>query len=345
MSRPSDVLPPLATTGIGSLPHTQQELALQRALQVDIPFVPQLPVEHPGEFMIPEALDGLPGLAVDADGGCTVEMGAWERGRGPLAQALEAALGTRELSGFEPTPQACRSWKPFLWEVEHRKLALAKAQLAGPATVRWVAKTADGTPVADVPALDQQVFQLMLAKFLARAVALRRVGATPLVYIDEPGLYALERSQPRHLLVLQELKVLVMALQREGAVVGLHCCSNTDWGALLELGLDLLSVDARLSLDALLDERAALERFLDGGGRLSLGIVPTDVSASYDVSVLVDAVDASLRSTLGGRAPRVLSRSVLTPACGLAMRTVLEAERIFEHLADARRLLGRLAEA
>jgi len=32
--------PPLATTGIGSLPHTQLELALQQAFQVDIPLFP-----------------------------------------------------------------------------------------------------------------------------------------------------------------------------------------------------------------------------------------------------------------------------------------------------------------
>jgi hypothetical protein len=345
MSRPSQLLPSLATTGIGSLPHTQLELALQMALQVDIPYVPQLPAGHPTELMIAQALEGFPGLSVDGEGMCTIDLAQWERERGPYGAALEAALGSGELGRYEPTPEACRAWKPFLWEVEHRKLALVKVQLAGPATVRWVAKTSQGAPLADVTALDQQVFRLSLAKMLAQVGAVRRAGATPLVFLDEPGLYALEPGNPRHMVVLQELKVLALALQREGAIVGLHCCSNTQWGPLLELGLDVLSVDARLSLDAVLDERAPLARFLDQGGRLSLGIIPTDLDASYDARILVDAVDASLRAALGPRFHSALSASLLTPACGLAMRSVLDAERTFDQLRAAKRALETLSAA
>jgi len=342
VSRPSQLLPAWGTTGIGSLPHTQAELGLQMALQVDVPYVPQLPVGHPTEFMIAEALSGLPGLAVDDEGMCTVDLARWEIARDSFGASIEAALSAGDLSAFEPTPEACRSWKPFLWEVEHRKLALAKAQLAGPATVRWVAKTSAGDPVSEVALLDQQIFRFLLAKYLARAVALRKSGATPILYIDEPGLYALDRRDPRHLVVLQELKVLVMALHREGAVVGLHCCSNTDWAALMDLGLDVLSVDARLSLDAVLDDTQALGRFVGAGGLLGLGIIPTDLSATYDVAVLVDAVDASLRAALGPQYARGQLPCLLTPACGLAMRSTLEAERVFEQLRAAQKRLTEL---
>jgi hypothetical protein len=345
MSRPSDLLPSFGTTGIGSLPHTQLEMGLQMALQVDIPFCPQLPVGHPSELMIAEALEGLPGLSVDGDGACTVDLAVWEASRPAFGASVESSLASGDLSRLEPTPEACRAWKPFLWEVEHRKLALAKAQLAGPATVRWVARTTTGEPTSAVAPLDQQIFRLVLGRFLARAAALRRAGATPVIFIDEPGLYALDRKDVRHVVVLQELKVLVMALQREGAIVGLHCCSNTDWPALLDLGLDLLSVDARLSLDALLDDAKAVDRYLAEGGRLSLGVIPTDVSSTYEVEVLTDSIDASLRAALDGRYQAVASRCLLTPACGLAMRSVLDAERIFQQLRDAQRALRSLAAA
>ncbi len=58
---------------------------------------------------------------------------------------------------------------------------------------------------------------------------------------------------------MQELRLLVLALQREGALVGIHCCGNTDWAALLDVQPDLLSLDVRLSLDAMLEEKEALE--------------------------------------------------------------------------------------
>ncbi|MGA9521373.1 MAG: hypothetical protein WBV82_07915 [Myxococcaceae bacterium] len=337
IARALQLLPRCGTTGIGSLPHTQLELGLQRALQVDIPYLPQLPVDHPGEFMIPAALERLPGLSVDAEGGVVIDADRWSAEREAFTQEIEDALSSGDARAFEPSAQACRAWNPFLWELEHRRLMLAKVQLAGPATVRWVARTSRGQVAADVPELDQQIFRLVLVRMLAMVKAVRRVGATPILYIDEPGLYALDRTDPRHLVVLQELRLLIVALQKEGALVGLHCCSNTDWAAILDLGLNLVSVDARLSLDALLDSGDALNRYIDGGGRFSLGIIPTDLASTYRVDELVDAVEVSLRATFrnASRFREVASRCLLTPACGLAMRSVIDAERIADQLREA----------
>jgi hypothetical protein len=331
------LLPPSATTGIGSLPHTQGELGLQLALQLDIPFLPELPTGAPGELMIASALEGLPGLSFDEQGMCTLDRAAWEAGAADLSRRLEAALGSGQLAEFEPSPSARRSWRPFLFEVQARRLALAKAQLAGPFTVRWGTRLSGGGVVVNDAAVDRQVFRLLLARSLAMVKALRAAGATPLFYLDEPGLYALDVEDGRHLLNLQEIRLLVVALQREGALVGLHCCGNTAWAALLGLGLDLLSFDVRLSLDALLEVPGPLEAFLERGGGLSLGIVPTDLGEDASVAELVAATQASLESALGAeRARNVLQRSVLTPACGLALRSVPDTERILEQLREAR---------
>lgn len=333
------LLPRCGTTGIGSLPHTQLELGLQMALQVDIPYLPQLPIGNPTEFMIPAALERLPGLSVDQDGGVLIDDDQWKAAHEAFGQEIEAALSSGDLRAFEPSPAGCRAWNPFLFEIENRHLRLAKVQLAGPATVRWVAKTKKGDIASDNAKLDQQIFRLVLARCVAMAKAVRRTGATPLFFLDEPGLYALDTSDPRHLMVLQELKLLIVALKNEGALVGLHCCSNTDWTALFDLGLNLISADARLSLDAVLDGGDALHRYVQGGGALSLGIIPTDLSSSYRVPELVDAVETSLRATFRDEAifQQVASRCLLTPACGLAMRAVQDAERIFDELREAQR--------
>jgi hypothetical protein len=62
------------------------------------------------------------------------------------------------------------------------------------------------------------------------------------------------------------------------------------------------------------------------------------------VEELVDAVEVSLKAALppGHSFPRVGSQVLLTPACGLAMRSVVDAERILEQLKGAQR---RLREA
>jgi methionine synthase II (cobalamin-independent) len=337
--RAIQLLPTCATTGIGSLPHTQLELGLQAALAMDIPFLPQLPAGRPSEYMIPQALEGLPGLRWDDEGMCTVDLEAWEAGRVDFQGRMEGALSSGALEGFEPSLEGCRTWRPFLWEVEHRKLAFAKAQLAGPFTVRSVARTGDGRATLDVPGLDEAIFRLVLARSLAMVKALRRAGTTPLFFLDEPGLFAFERANPRHLLAMQELRLLVVALQREGALVGLHCCGNTDWANLLDSGVDVLSLDVRLSLDAVLEESGAFSRFLDSGATLSLGIIPTDLSSTYEVEELVDAVEVSLKAALppGHSFAQVGTQLMLTPACGLAMRSVVDAERVLEQLKVAQR--------
>ena len=120
-------------------------------------------------------------------------------------------------------------------------------------------------------------------------------AATPVFYLDEPGLYALDRTDPRHLVVLQELRLLIVALQNAGALVGLHCCSNTDWPAILDLGLNLLAVDARLSLDAVLDDRTAIDREVAARVQdklTTLGIEVRDVSVD---TVLIEDDPTALR--------------------------------------------------
>jgi hypothetical protein len=94
----------------------------------------------------------------------------------------------------------------------------------------------------------------------------------------------------------------------------------------------VVSIDARLSLESVLATGPAFQRFQAAGGVLSLGIVPTDLSAPDDV----DAVVGDARERLGRE---TLARCLLTPACGLAMRSVPDAERIFSELRRAQQEL------
>jgi hypothetical protein len=330
------VFPALATSSIGSLPHTQLELALQQALLLDIPAAPQLPRRDAAEYMVPQALEGLHGLRADAEGNAELDLDDWRRGAATLDARLDRALERNDgVQRFFPSAGAWQALRPFLWEVEQRKLPFAKAQIAGPFTLRWALRTTRGEPLAAAPdgrSIERQIFRLVLARSLALARRLRETGTTPVVFLDEPGLYAFDRRDPQHLVSLQELRVVVLALRREGALVGVHCCGNTEWGPLLGLGWDVVSIDARLSLEAVLAAGAAFERFLGGGGVLSLGVVPTDLSAPDDLdAVLRLARERLRRETLG--------RCLLTPACGLAMRTVPDAERIFAELRRAQQSL------
>lgn len=335
-SRPS--LPQCATTGIGGLPYLSVEPSMQVAFGHDVPFLPQLPKAGAAELMIPAALEGLPGLAFEGDGVCTVDVQVWSAQRDRFTSQIEEALSSGELTAFEPSVAASRAFRPFLAELERRTTPIAKVQLAGPATVRWYTRTSDGKTASELPELDQQLFRLSMARARALVRAVKRTGALPLLFLDEPGLVKLEPQT--HARVLKELEVLIMAVQREGALVGIHCCGNTRWGAVLALGADVISFDARLSLDAMLDDdAAAFWQFVAGGGRVALGVVPTEPGAVYALPELCDSIEAALRSTAPRDVPLEQARSqlMLTPACGLGLRSEADAERIVGEVREAQR--------
>jgi hypothetical protein len=327
--------PALSTFGVGSLPHTQLELAMQQALQLDIPTLPQLPKKDTSEFMLPQALEGFPGLRFDTEGRTRIDRAEWEAQRAAFGTRLKAALDGQALETFEPSGAFCRAWKPFLWEVEQRKFPFAKAQLAGPLTAIWVTTLTDGKPLSDAPGLEAQLIELVLVRALAMVKALQTTGATPIFFLDEPGLFAFDKRRPSHVIALRELGVAVAAIQRAGALVGVHCCGNTDWDAVLKLGLDFVSADLKLSLEPLLATTPTLESYLARGGWLGLGIVPTNTATREPIVELVDDAYAHM----GDRRKAILARSMISPACGLAMRSVAECEDVYADVRRAQQLL------
>ncbi|MFZ5444075.1 MAG: hypothetical protein ACOZQL_29000 [Myxococcota bacterium] len=135
---------------------------------------------------------------------------------------------------------------------------LLKLQLAGPTTLAAFSRELPRDAIA--PWLVLRV-RAMIAAAQAR-------GHEVLFVLDEPALVA----HPPF-----ALDVVTRAIREAGARVGLHCCGETDWHALLPLGLDALSFDARLSLDSVL--RAGFS------GQLIAGVdVPTPLPAGVWVS-------------------------------------------------------------
>ena len=170
------------------------------ALAVDVPYLPQLPTREPRRADGPR---GAGGASRDwrrgEDGACTVELGAWEAGQAELRRRGSTRRSAAEMPphSFQGWP-AARALRPFLWEVRERKLAFAKAQLAGPATVRWSSRLSTGEPLSDHPGLDAQVFRLLLVRSLALVQAVRAAGATAALLPRRAGaLRPGHRATPR----------------------------------------------------------------------------------------------------------------------------------------------------
>jgi hypothetical protein len=341
------------TTGIGSLPHHNVDAALEFSFRMDIPFLPQIPIRNPWEYMIAQALEGLPGLEATSDGNVSLNVSIWESRTESFRQQLEEAFRLSAFDPFEPRPSVSSSWQAFLFELEERNIRRAKVQIVGPMTAQWALGIKGGGAPDDVPGLTTQIYRLVLARAIATVRRMKAHGIEPIIYLDEPGLYGLSIENPRHLLGFSELKLMIQTLRHEGAEVGLHCCSNTNWDLILELGqsgLGILSIDVNLSLESLLEgSRAArVQDFLRNGGRLSLGVIPT-TRASALRSLRAEVLFAELTRTLTQAWPNspetvrlALSSAIYTPACGLAFHSVDDAEVILDTLSEFQRIVARV---
>lgn len=216
----------LRISGVGSLPHHNVDSALEYAFRFSIPFLPQIPVRNPREYMIRQALERLPGIEAGDKGDVILRIETWEREQHDLDKELEGAFANAEKSSqafeaFLPSPESYSAWRPFLWELGERKIPFAKVQLAGPMTSQWALRLSDGTPADKKPAVAMQIFRLVLARAMAMVRAMKAQGVTPLFFFDEPGFYGFTRQVPRHLLGLNELRLAIQTLKQEGALVGI----------------------------------------------------------------------------------------------------------------------------
>ena len=98
----------------------------------------------------------------------------------------------------------------------------------------------------------------------------------------------------------------------------MHLCGNPDWDFLLSLDIEVLSLDVYTNAEVFASYAAAVGRFLDRGGVIVWGIVPTNFEPFQEESV--DSVQRRLEEVWQVLARRgvdlelLLSRSLLSPA-------------------------------
>jgi hypothetical protein len=140
-------------------------------------------------------------------------------------------------------------------------------------------------------------------------------GTPTILFFDEPSLSSfgsafssLNREDVVH--SLNECFDAVKGLK------GIHCCGNTDWSVLLSMNLDILSFDAYGYLETLSLYPKELKAFLERGGILAWGIVPTseDVLKEEAESLVKRFKEGVKTLSKKGIDQTLLERAILTPS-------------------------------
>jgi hypothetical protein len=95
-------------------------------------------------------------------------------------------------------------------------------------------------------------------------------------------------------------------------------CGNPDWDFLLSQDLDILSLDVYTNKDVFPTYITSIKRFLDRGGILAWGIVPTNVEPfeTENLASLADQLESVWKQLAdkGVDMDQMLSQSLISPA-------------------------------
>lgn len=345
--------PRFATTGIGSLPYTEEEEALTLVFRYfpDIPHWPQLPGRGKEEGFVEQFAPPLlkAGLATRDNEGRVVIDFPLEKGPELMTSFLEKCLAAEEGDGealnfFAFPPEAASGFYAFMRKVETHNLpegaVMVKGQISGPVTVGFYLKDGAGKAIYYEPQLREILLRTLGVQALWQGRELAKSGLPVLLFIDDPGMYAygsslyvgLQRED-----IVSGLRYLTELLHREGIITGVHSCAGIDWTLLLEGGVKVISFDAYNYFDSLVVLLPHLTDFLAGGGVLAWGIVPTSPAVDGEsTESLVERLEAHFNWLAERGIPLELlcRQALITPACGTGTLTPERAELVYRLTAE-----------
>jgi methionine synthase II (cobalamin-independent) len=321
----------LATT-IGSLPHTDVALGTRLTFEStpEIPSWVQFPRRVFHENMMVQFTEGMPGL-IEGEEKVYFDTSAPDY-IDELTDFYARYLAVTEskdaeaLDSFGLSPRYAAGFGEFVARLPEQPTppVMLKGQVTGPFTL--------GTNLLDQDRrcsyYDDQLRDVVVKTVALRALwqidRLSAFGARVMIFLDEPSLLGfgsqtfitVSRED-----IIGDINEVVAAIHDRDALAGVHCEANTDWSLLMESDLDILDFDAYDHMQAMTLYPAELHAFLERGGSLGWGIVPTldpEAAASETIPSLLARFDEGMERLVrkGFDRELLLRRALITPSCG-----------------------------
>ena len=332
---------------IGSFPLRDHREAVKLILEYtpEIPCWPQLPA-FPSEGMLIQFSRGLPGFEPERLL-LNPEKPDFEEDRlrfyAEYLAVTEAGAPISE-TRFALTPEDAPGLYALLEAGDVRRLPAVKGQITGPFTLATGLKLPDGRAVFYEPELRDLVVKLVALKARFQVETLRKLSETVIIFFDEPALSGFGSSAFVGVSgeeVLSALSEVAGAVRSTGGIPGIHVCGNTDWSLLLaDSPFQIVNFDAYDFSEKFISYAKELKDFLKKGF-VAWGLVPTlraEVLERETPESLLERFNSLVEETVRrtGLSPEeILSRSLLTPSCGMG---TLSPELTLKALKDLRAL-------
>ncbi|MFA7467118.1 MAG: hypothetical protein WCY82_02500 [Desulfotomaculaceae bacterium] len=334
-------------TGIGSLPFKDTETALKliKENMPEAPHWPQMPQLGGDEGFVHQFLDPLVRMGLLEKKGdkvvFPVDAPDWpERLTEFYTIYLDAEFGAPEaLATFAFPPASASGFYAFVDDLSQNGTGPArylKGHMTGPLTVGFQLKDERGRL-----AYYQDQLRELLVKTLAMHACwqiseLSKFALPVIIFIDEPGVRVYGSSSyitVTREMVLADLNAIFAAIHTAGGIAGVHSCDAIDWSVLYESDLEIVNLDIYQYGESLLPYVKEMKPYLERGGVVAWGIVPTfDKAFEEDANSLLQRLDNLWAELIKRGVDRemILRQSLITPACGTGLLEPALAERIYE---------------
>lgn len=315
---------------IGSLPLTDHKEATELILQYtpEIPLWPQLP-SYPEEGMIPQFLAGFPGLD-ECDGKAFINIEGDNFDSEYLAFYEDYLMITEAGAPLDDTrfmlsPEHARGFYEYLKQTREKSdsLVALKAQTTGPITFCTGVIDQAGKAIFYNEQLRDAGIKLLALKAKWQIQQMAKISNKTIMFFDEPGLSGFGSSAFITITpddIKASFQEVFEAVQSENGLAGVHVCANTEWSLLFDAGVDVVSFDAYSYFDKFILYPEHIRNFLDRGGIMASGIVPTtpEFIDTEDVDSLtkkwLEQTDQLVE--IGIPKEKVFSQTLITPSCG-----------------------------
>jgi hypothetical protein len=327
--------PNCQTTAMGIMPHNDIERALEVALSLDIPFWPQLPKVSYFEDMYVQALENFPGVRIDVVN--QKVLFDLPRFYEELPSYFERADDPRT---FELTKEYSLVYHRFL-EKDLSHYPAIRGQVISPISLGLKIVDQDQKSIIYHDEVREVLFDFIQKKVNRQYEDLKEKNPNAFVWMDDPGLGLIFTAFSGYNEV-QAKSDLDQFLEGVEGLKGVHLCARPDWDFLLRSKLDILSFDS-FNCGVVIIHYPSLREFLDRGGIISWGIVPTytEILEQETIDSLKERLETFWEDLSGKGVDqgRLLRQSLLAPATCNLMNPDKEktVEKAFEVLRELSR--------
>ncbi len=324
-----DFKPRCGCSGIGSIPHKTYKKVIDGIVKkFDFPYWPQLSNRGFVENMYVQFSEGMTPLSVDFD---NEKLFFNTKDHNGLYAWYEKLLA-EDVEHFKVSNDYAQGFYEFLKKAKNKDYV--KGQIIGPISFGLAVLDQDKKPIL----YDSQFFEAVVSCLAMKAVwqirKLKEISNNVIMFFDEPYLcsYGSVFTVLGKDVVVKSLNEAIDRAKQEGAIVGIHCCGNTDWELVMETNTDVISFDAYNFSDRLVLYPDKIRRFLEKGS-LAWGIVPTSddiLNESHKslVKKLEDKVQGFTKE--GIDKDMILEKMMITPSCGVGSLDKKVADKVLK---------------